>query len=253
MTNKEKVQALKNKGYDVKYVTRTDGSIRITKITGNGVNIKSSSSSSVGNNAANRILGITANQKAIQQRLEAKQQADRLRRSHVSGEKLTSVEKKTLRKLQAKLRAINKRRSAALAGTGGTPYTPKTGLYFKGKLSSVEWRKIVKREGLEKALSAANNLLTHMAGYSYVGQVEALLAYIEERAFKLPQSFIDNMRIGLEPFIKGEKLFIDEDLSTIYDYIYTMVSDDTTSADKLDAEKKIYRILANQYNNPTKI
>lgn len=244
MTNKEKVQALKNKGYDVIYVTRTDGSIRITKITGNGVNIKSSSSSSVGNNAANRILGITANQKAIQQRKEAGKVAKTVNTSGLRKVKITNVEKKLLRDFQAKIRKIRKTQNKT-AATGGKG--------FKGTISAKEWRELVRREGFEKALRSAQNTITHLAGYSYPAQVEAFLQYIKDRAFKLPPAFVDHMKIGLEPFIKGEKLFLDDALNECYDHVYTMLSDESTSAEKLEAEKAIYRVVGQQYSNPTKV
>lgn len=228
MTNREKVAALRAKGYDVSYKSRKDGSIRITRISGKGINYKGSTDSSEGNNLASRLLGTKLDQRKLEQRHQAGKIAKEVQQLKKKGkiDSLTNEEKRLIRKAQRQARKIGK----------------------SGNISTKQYRERKKREGAQSAQKALKNLVLHLHGFAYKSQVEALLEFANSVPF-MKSDWLRWLSSHLRPFINGDLLMLDESLREIYDALYIIGKPTTIDSEREVEWNTIKWIITNNERN----
>lgn len=206
MTNKEVAQALVTRGYDINSVTRTDGSIRITRIISPSGQVEYSGAkgSSAGNNLARKILGKKAKlsrKQTAQRTIENKKRSQKAKKSakkRAKKEKLSDATEKALRKAQRKLAKAGK----------------------KGELTKKRVKKHRARTGKSQRdiKKTIENIMQHELGYAYADSVADLIEYLTVNFFN--EDGTQAVIKALKPFASGRKLLQDHIVADIYDIYY---------------------------------
>lgn len=235
MTNRQRVDILRELGYDVKFYKRKDGGIRITSIKKDGFSFKTTSSSQSGNKKAAELIGSkleTKYTKALKleklKKLEKIKKQKALKRARERKKnRLTDAEKKLLKKVRKKLKQKGK------------------------KISTTTYKKRKKRAGARDAKKALKNTAIHLSGYCYPDQIRAFQERCEQ-SWALKESDLQRIKALLKPFIEGKLYFLDEDLKTCYDAIYEIDKTTTLASERAQHTANILNIITKNKANKVK-
>ena len=171
------IQTLLQKGHTVLWYTRPDGGIRVTQIDLN----KYSTSNAKGNNRAREIAGVSMTNAQTFQRVKAGALAKVGHKVSEKKPKLTTLEKKKLAKLNAKIRELNKKLNKT-----GKAATPRVGRQeareFKGR-----------EKNIKEVFAKMKRNIRHSLDIAYTGNVWWFLALLEkDDIFPRTQAFLRN-------------------------------------------------------------